>query len=258
MNLQPDFRPDDTLAIVTGTNGAVGQAYAEELSRQSIRTIGIVRTLPKTKISSVEYYDDVDLLDGEKVRRTIESIGCSDALRLLLVHPVGKFKFENQPTDTIDQEVLLSNYATLEHVLYPLLENVRQQARITVCGFGSVSDKYDVPFWRSYTAAKNKLRTLLQELSRKLMSTDVHMRSVMVNVSTTDTGNENILRPNADTSHWLKPAKIVEQSLPVLLGNDPSFYQEIDVIEPVTGFSPEEYYKNPQEVLAKWRKEMGN
>jgi hypothetical protein len=107
------------------------------------------------------------------------------------------------------------------------------------------------------TAAKNKLRDSLRNLSAMLIQTRVNIRSVMVNVSTTDTGNENLLRPNADKRYWLKPEKIVQLTLPTLLGNSASSYEELDVFEPQPGFDADTYYRNAETLLKKWRKEMG-
>ncbi len=228
----------ETLAIVTGASGSVGDAYVRKLSEiPSVRTVAIVRNKQHAPVQNVEFHAGVDLLDAEKTRSTIDSLGCRDAVRILLIHPVGKFKFERQPVADI-------------------LENLRPESVLTVCGFGSVSDKYDVPFWQSYTKAKNKLRSFLKGLAERMVLAEIDMRSVMVNVSTTDTGNENALRPHADRTFWLKPEKIVEQSLPTLLAGEGPYYQELDIIEMQPGFDPDTYYKNPHAVLEKWKREM--
>jgi NADPH-dependent curcumin reductase CurA len=140
----------DTLAIVTGANGAVGNAYLQEFSRiPTVRSVGIVRKETTEKIPHVEYIGNVDLLKPSDVEQAIESIGCRDALKILLVHPVGKFKFEEAQSQNIDPDILLSNLGTLEHTIGPILKHMNRRASLVVCGFGSVSDKYDVPFWRS-------------------------------------------------------------------------------------------------------------
>jgi len=249
--------PDEILAIVTGANGALGKAYLEQFATlPNVRSVGITRER-KNEIPGVEYRHGVDLLEAHTVREAIYSLGCEYARRILLIHPVGKFKFEETPPQEIDPEVLLSNMDTMVNSVQTIMHRLRE-ATLTVCCFGSVSDKYDVPFWRSYTSAKNEVRSSLRTLSSLFpgKATSRKVRSIMVNVSTTATGNENLLRPNADTSYWLQPKKIVEQSLPLLMAETGGGYQEIDVIEEKPGFDPAEYYGNPDRILEKWTREM--
>lgn len=245
----------EVLAIVTGANGALGKAYLQQLSTlPHVRSVGLARE-QKEEIPGVEYRHGVDLLQEHQVREAIYSLQCELAQTILLIHPVGKFKFEMQPPQEIDPEVLLSNMGTMVNTIKAVVSRMR--SNLIVCAFGSVSDKYNVPFWRSYTGAKNRMRESLQSLSRMLSISNRNVRSVMVNVSTTDTGNEKLLRPNADRTFWLKPEKIVQESLPILLVESAPQYQEIDVFEAKPGFNPEHYYSNHQEVLSAWEKQMG-
>jgi hypothetical protein len=69
-----------------------------------------------------------------------------------------------------------------------------------------------------------------------------------------DTGNENLLRPNADKTYWLHPEEIVSQTLPELL--NVSSYKEIDLFKEKPDFN-ETYYLDHQAILKKWEKEMG-
>ena len=128
-----------------------------------------------------------------------------------------------------------------------------------MCGLGSVSDRYRVPFWHSYTAAKDELRSTLRGIVELLNPMQRKALALMVNVSTTDTGNENRLRPNADHSFWLPPQTIVDRSLPILLDApiEPPHYREMDVFQEQPGFDPAAYYGNTGAVLEKWEKEMG-
>ena len=85
------------------------------------------------------------------------------------------------------------------------------------------------------------------------------IRGRFINVSTIDTGNENKLRPNVsheEKQYWLKPEKIVFQSMAVIESLQP-LWQEIDVYEILPGFTPEEYYNDYQTIKEKWRRQMG-
>lgn len=247
----------EVLAIVTGANGALGKAYLEQLAATPhVHPVGIARNLDEA-VPGVRYVTGVDLLKDNEIREALSAIQCKQAEKILLIHPVGKFKFEHQPTMEIDADIVLSNMGTMVNTVKAVVGSMRASS-LVVCGFGSVSDKYNVPFWRSYTDAKNKVRDALSSLPGLLSRPDHRIvRSVMVNVSTTDTGNENALRPNADTQFWLKPQKIVSESLPFLLAESGPGYQEIDIIEHKPGFDPTEYYGNPDRIMEKWAREMG-
>jgi len=87
-------------------------------------------------------------------------------------------------------------------------------------------------------------------------------RIVYGNISkncTTDTGNENKLRPYAtveEKKYWLKPETIVERAIASVESLTP-LWQEIDVYEPLPGFDPQEYYTNFEEIKSKWQRQTG-
>ena len=111
-----------------------------------------------------------------------------------------------------------------------------------------MSDKYNIPFWASYTKAKNVLRAYL-----RAFSDDGYLSALVVNVSTVDTGNENLLRPNADKTYWLKTEEIVSRVLPEL--DILTSYKEIDIIKKKPEFD-EAYYSDHEAILKKWRQEI--
>ncbi len=254
------------LAIITGVNGALGKAYANRFSvQEQFKCIGISRSEVSDKNLRVTYVENVDLLDAEKTRLLVANhLSLDNVSEVLLIHPVGKFKFEinQQPQldvdgDGMDDEVYASNVITFKNIEGPLTEVVRQQGKITdllLCGFGSVSDRYKIPLWLSYSRAKDILRQYISVRARQNGS-NIHVKGVFVNVSSVNTGNENKLRPFADKTHWLEPEEIVDDSFPV-------FFQrrirniEMDVFNPIVGFDPERYY-SIESVRERWFREMG-
>ena len=111
-----DEQIQKTLAIVTGANGAVGRAYLEKMvGMPNMQCVGITRSEPEQSVPGVEYVTGVDLSNQEQVEQAIESIRCGSADKILLISPVGKFKFEEHPgngQDDVDKEVMLSNVGT--------------------------------------------------------------------------------------------------------------------------------------------------
>ena len=257
------------LAIVTGAGGAVGARYLKHfLKQENTKCVALSRSnLETTDVIQFK----VDLLDEKRTREAIKQLDLSEVNDLILVHGVGKFKYEdlkslphlNQERQKIDDEVFSSNYNTFVNVVNPLVEKLNeehqrgQKTTLALCGFGSISDKYKIPFWHSYTYAKDTLRQYIKDLAKSEEWQGL-IRGRFINVSTTDTGNENKLRPNVsheEKQYWLKPEKIVVQSMAVIESLQP-LWQEIDVYEILPGFNPEEYYNDYQTIKEKWQRQM--
>lgn len=260
------------LAIVTGTSGALGRAYLEKLyTIKGIKCFGISRKSTGKKLRGVSYAEKVDLLDAELVRKTIEKQAPLDSKQqVIFIHPVGKFKFEpnKKPEidldgDGIDDEVLESNVSTFGNIEEPLSRFVKQLSKVTnivEVGFGSVSDKYKVPFWLSYSRSKDILRGEISGRARR-NSHNIKVRGIFVNVSSVNTRNENNLRPNADRTYWLEPNEIVNDTLRLIIGDNQRDdhelrYVETDVFKPRPDFDPNVYYSE-EVVLERWKREMG-
>ena len=240
------------LFIVTGASGRLGEAYIEALKKDGKEVIGISRKPISSKADKVI---QLDLLDRVQTKPVIQEIDLSGYTKIYLIHTVGKFKFEkgqevlDNDKDGIDDEVYATNVLTLKNLIEPLLISVKNQ-KVIICAFASVSDRHDVPYWKSYTHSKNILRKYLQ----MLYDFEKISAALMVNVSTIDTGNENTLRPFADKTYWLKSEEIVSKSLPVL--ESLQAYAEIDVIKEKPNFD-EKYYSDHSAILEKWHREMG-
>lgn len=265
------------LVIVTGANGALGNCYLDYYIQQPNTTCVALSRAP---MATAAQHRSVDLLDADATAHAIHSIDLCEYQDVVLIHGVGRFKFETMSAfcarsdsnrenvtafdDEIDQEVLSSNYHTFLHLANPLLAKLEQlQAQnchptLALCGFGSVTDKYKIPFWHSYTYAKDLTRTFINELidSDRLTT---RIRGRFINVSTTDTGNENKLRPYAtaeEKRYWLKPQKIVDQSVAHIDCLQPAWL-EIDVYEPMPDFDRNAYYRNAERIREKWERQMG-
>jgi len=255
------------LAIVTGVNGALGSAYLAQLAAyRNIQCVGISRSQVNDKISDVTYIDRVDLLDAEAVRRKIDrEVPFSNSQEVIFVHPVGRFKFEENKApegdldgDGIDDEVFNSNVRTFENVEKPLIDSSQQCGtvnEIVLCGFGSVSDKYKVPYWKSYSLSKDQLRMDIAGKARK-GGHGLRYRGIFVNVSSVNTGNENKLRPNADTTNWLQAEEIVDDTIQLLTREGRIRNLEVDIFKPIPQFDPDVYYSE-DEVWKRWMREMG-
>ncbi|PCI25094.1 hypothetical protein COB57_02650 [Candidatus Peregrinibacteria bacterium] len=239
------------IVIISGASGSLGEGYLKHFSNElNFTSIGLARTETKNKINNVEYIY-CDLLDEINVKNKINKINFEQYSEIIFIHPVGKFKFEYKNNlNEIDTQIYNSNVMTfinISNILSPLAE----RKKITFCCFGSVSDKYDVPYWRSYTQSKKELKRRIQEASEN----NNNIRGVFINVSTVTTGNENKLRPFANKKYWLKPEKIVKMSLSEIISGKSQFI-ELDIFEPCPHFQ-DTYYLDHEAIYSKWEKEMG-
>ncbi len=257
------------LVIVTGASGAVGNSFIEHfLQQDNTECVAFSRTPMETEALNCQ----ADLLDRESVAQEIAKLNLTNIDDVILVHGVGKFKYESEceiaalgTTEAdVDDEIFSSNYHTFVNVVEPLTKKLSQkhqqgeQTTLALCAFGSITDKYKIPFWHSYTYAKDSLREYIKELAKSPEWGGL-IRGRFVNVSTTDTGNENKLRPYAtaeEKKYWLKPETVVERAIAALESFTP-LWQEIDVYEPLPGFNPQEYYTDFQKIKSKWQRQTG-
>jgi NADP-dependent 3-hydroxy acid dehydrogenase YdfG len=239
------------IVIVSGASGSLGEEYLKYFSNKPrFKLIGLSRREPKKKIENVEYLY-CDLLNSTKLQNEINKIDFEQFSEIIFIHPVGKFAFEDRNNgNKLDKQIYDSNVLTFVNVANILTKLIEKNKKIIFCCFGSVSDKYDVPYWKSYTQSKKELRKIVKKLSE-----NENIRGVFVNVSTVSTGNENKLRPFADKKYWLKPKKIVSKSISDISSGKSQFI-ELDVFEPLSSFK-DNYYLDHEAIYKKWKKEMG-
>ena len=236
------------LVVVSGVTGSLGEAYLMHYRKTEDRVVGISRNKPEIQFPEVQYVH-ADLLDEKESKRCVKQLPLEEITRILLIHPVGKFRFE-QEFNEIDPEIYSSNVKTFTNLVDPLIEHTSQDnPLITLVAFGSISDKYDVPFWRSYSESKKALRRYIHELSGK----ENNVRGVFINLSSVKTRNESKLRPFADTGYWLTPEEIVQRSVPELSPTEK--WKEIDIFNLSPDYSPE-IYQDHSKVLERWTREM--
>jgi len=242
---------DDTLYIVTGASGKLGSTFIEKLIFNNKKVIGLSRTSLNLPIPTYV----CDLVNEQDIDKVIRDVSYKGIENLILIHTVGKFKFHlNQEevkdlnADGIDDEIYETNVLTLKNIIKAILLNTKN-INLKVCAFSSVTDKYEIPYWTSYRLAKKIMKKYLKELCSL-----GKIKALVVNVSTVDTGNENILRPAADKTYWLNCEEVVRESLFEL--QDLFSYEEIDVVKHKPDFD-ESYYLDHEKILNKWKKEMG-
>lgn len=253
------------LVIITGITGKLGEAYLDYFREDYSSTcVGFSRKTPKKKHEEVIYLKS-DLLDRETIRKSINKISFKEYSEVILIHPIGMFKFEHQTKPKkglkigdLDPEVYSSNVLTFKNMYDSIKSKLNKDHKdlskvtITLCAFGSISDKYNIPYWNSYTRSKNILRRLIKKSIDS--NKNLKIRGIFVNVSTTDTGNENKLRPSGEKTYWLSSKEIVDSSVPTILRSRRR-WNEINIFKHNPDFDTT-WYTNHENVLERWERQM--
>lgn len=250
-------QPTQTI-VIAGINGDLGQAYLRE-----------VVTLPQTKVygigrsparTSNYTHLQADLLDTKHVAHLFTQIQPTD--HLIWIHLVGKFRFEDayhpiadNDGDGIDDSIYATNLTTFTtvapHLATLLARNPRM--KLTVIGIGSALDMYRLPFWRSFTLAKDALRKEFRALYGNPAQYG-RVRTLFVNVSTVAGTQLQFERPFKDPEYCLNPQEVVMQSLPFVL--DPaSACIELNVIKPHPSFTQSDFLQESR-VRKRWYRDM--
>ena len=150
------------LVIVTGASGAVWNSFIKHfLQEDNSNCVAVSRSPMETEALHLQ----ADLLNQTSIAREITKLDLGSINDVILIHGVGKFKYESEcevasvgiTQADIDNEVFFSNYHTFVNIAEPLIKKLNQehkkglQTTLALCGFGSITDKYKIPFWRSYT-----------------------------------------------------------------------------------------------------------
>lgn len=238
------------LIILSGVTGLLGESYQKafcELNEFKILTI--------TK---------KEFMDIEAMRAWVAAIDFGAVTEILYLHCIGRFKFEDPsaPADNlnplgIDVEVYESNADTFNRFSDLLVSCINSRLKnnelikLKYCAFGSVSDKYQIPYWQSFTRAKNILRERMRSLvgfNGKITTT-----GLFINLSSVNTHNERGLRPGANREYWLDCDEIVRRTMSMVLDTKVD-WAEIDIFKTNPNFN--NYYQSHERILNTWRKEM--
>lgn len=243
-----------TLAIVSGAAGAVGKAFLDAFAVQGCDCIGISRR----PIEADHKIVISDLSDADQTNKVINTIDFRDYEKIIFVHTVGGFKFEvdgkpeiDEDCDGIDDEVYHGNVDTFKNVVDALITRVVCWQELAIANIGSISDQFDICWWRSYSRAKEAVRVMMRGLVK-----EESVRCVSLNVSTVKTDKECDLRPFADMKYWLTAEELAEKAMPYLIC-PATGYIEVSLFNPMPNFNPVQYYLDPVAIRERWMREMG-
>lgn len=244
-----------TLVIIAGARRGIGRPFFDYFKkRKNTVCIGFART-------KTDQLVQLNLLDQKGVLSFVNKINFSKFNRIIYMHCVGKDKFEpegkphiDKNGDGIDDEIYAGNVTAFMNFILPLRESVlKNKISLKVVNIGSVSDVVEVPFWQSFTRAKNIIRGYMKSISSSLV------QSLFLNVSTTidyDDFDYKWGRPYADTTYWQTSMELFDKSIRYVEARIASNYVEMDFYKYNPNFR-EDYFINLDELYKQYQKDMG-
>jgi hypothetical protein len=249
------------LIIISGfSHGSIAWHFYDFFSNQENSDL-IALTRNKSYIEKYKNAYELDLSEKDKCLKFVKSLDLSKYSEIYFLHLIGKWTKEehegvknDHDNDGIEDDILHSNVTTFKNIVEPLVEKIKQEkddASLYLCGFGSISDKYMVPFWQSASKSKNILRNEIQNLAYN----NSFVCGFVFNVSSVNTENERNVRPYADTTHWLQPEEMLNRIKPFLFECPTEKYLEVDIFNPMPDFD-ESWYTDHEGVVKRRMKQM--
>lgn len=232
------------LILIPGSTAEVGSTYLTHFKNlKKFETIGF--TSNEKKVNS--YTKKTNFLDKNSISKSLEKIDLNKYDKITLIHCIGEDKFEDwgypisseHNHEFICPQIYNSNYVTYENVSNGILKQYKGIIKFVSLG-GTRDSMKTNPYQQSYSNSKNKLR----ELMKKQVINNSNVSSLMINVSSIDTGGDLKGRPYSDTSYWLKLDQLLDRTREIIPLNGNNSYLELTVLNPMPDFNKEIYYSD--------------
>lgn len=254
-----------TLYIIAGAAGEIGTAFVKQLIGKGNDCIAIIRN--KTISIESPYFISVtcDLTNQLEIEKCFTNISFEDYERVVYLHTIGVDKFDPRgypnikPMNTIDADVYNTNVNSFKYLYRYCIKRIRdynlghdQNIDLKISIIAGTSDKHTPFVIESFCEAKFILRQYIQSATNLYPN---WVSGLSINVTSTITESALNVRPFADTTYWLTPEEVVNQSIDLLMENK-SGYKEIDLLKKSPLFV-NDYYENNTLLYEKWSKETG-
>lgn len=254
-----------TLIIVAGAAGEIGTEFCRKIVNQRINCVGIMRNNKIQLESDLLLQIPCDLANEKEIESAFANVNFKEYQKIIFLHTIGVDKFELRgypdikPMDTIPYDVYNTNVNTFKYLLKYCIHRIdklnlqnKSKIKFKIAIIAGEGDKYTPFVIESFCEAKFILRQYIQSYIK------IHpnwVSGLSINITSTITKSALKVRPYADTTYWLTPEDVVNQSFKKLIKSS-SKYKEIDVIKQSPNFT-DGYYENNNLLYAKWSKETG-
>lgn len=238
------------LILIPGATGKMGETFLQKFSKMKDYEVVGITSNQTNKNANLQY---ANLLKEKDIEDFLSRIDFSSLEEIILIHSIGPFIFEekglpqkDKNKDGIDDKTYELNFLTFKNIVDSLVKKLKNKnALLTLVAFGSISDRYNVPWWQSYSKTKNILRKFMRNSINK------KTRAVFINVGSTEKEEE---RPFADKKYWLTCKEVVKKSMKSILNKD-LFWQEIDIFKPSPDYY-EGFFEDHESLKKRWMQDM--
>jgi nucleoside-diphosphate-sugar epimerase len=244
--------------IVAGASGDLGKEFIRQLT-----PLGEIIGMSRKNNPQAQAYTHIsaDFNDQKSIELAFEKI--PKANNVYYFHLIGAFRFEDEAhpitdinNDGLDDMVYESNLKTFQNVIPSLKKQLKNNPiqKLTIIGIGSASDIYEIPFWQSFTKAKNQLRAEFRKLYGEIENYG-RIKTCIINVSTVTGTQLASERPYLRLDYCLSPKEVVTSALPYIL-DEKGGSIEVTIIKPNPDFNNE--FLVLENIKKRWYQDMHN
>ena len=198
--------------VITGSDGALGQATAVTLSGYGARVALLAhgKTPPATPPPGSLHYGGVDLKQAEATRAVMAQVA-KEAGRLDgLINIAGGFRWEAIAGGTVDawDSMYALNLKTAVVAVQAALPHLPQGGGGRIVNVGAMGAVKAAAGMGAYAASKAGVAKLTEALAEELKDRRITVNAILP--STLDTPRNRLDMPKADFTRWVTPAEAAE------------------------------------------------
>lgn len=206
---------DGKRVLVTGANGALGQALITQARAAGARTIGIDVAIDPTLATLPGDWLELDLTDSLATVAAFERLGEFD----VLYNVAGGFAMGTSAYATANEEwdaMFRLNVDTMRNAVRASVPMMIRRGRGSIVNVGAQSAREGQANMSAYCAAKSTVMRLTESLARELRGHGINVNAVLPSIL--DTPRNRADMPDADFSLWVRPLDLA--SVMLFLGSD--------------------------------------
>jgi NAD(P)-dependent dehydrogenase (short-subunit alcohol dehydrogenase family) len=198
--------------VITGSNGALGQAAAATLSGYGARLalLDHAQTPSTAQQAGVRHYGGIDLTQEGAARSVMERV-VKEAGRLDgLINIAGGFHWENLSGGTLDSwdSMYRINLRTAVASCQAALPFLLQSGGGRIVNVGAMGAVKAATGMGAYAASKAGVAKLTEALADELKDRGITVNAILPSVL--DTPRNRVDMPQADFTRWVAPAEAAE------------------------------------------------
>ena len=196
----------NSLVVITGAAGSLGQATAAKARQLGARVIGL-DIVDTQSLENTDEYRRVDLMDRQATLDCFNALGNID----VLVNIAGGFAMGDSAFDPASEQwdrMFRINVDTLRNATMaavPLLLARGGGAIVNIGALGALSGQAAMS---AYCCAKSSVMKLTESLSDELRHKGINVNAVLPSIIDTPPNREGM--PEADFSQWVSPGQLAD------------------------------------------------